>query len=425
MTFNVPEVTERTQFTLDMALRKNGKLREHEQRIVEVWPSDAAAITSVLQVALWDPQGKTQTILERFGCKVKPLAAISPEALADCRVLVVGPQSVIGNMPSEQETIRRFAEGGGRVLVLPQTEMGILPGEFFLEKRNFSSMGFVRASAHPVMQGLKDVDFAMWHWPADLPGHLIARGLYRTPNHGNFLPLVECFHFDRKANVLAWTPLWEMCLGNGSILVTQLPLVDTIDTEPMAAKLWRRLLDYLGKDIYRHPQSRLAVLDSVSEPVLNRLKDLRADFKIVSQVDGANPVTLVEMNQPDFSKSTEAFRKYVQDGGILILHRARPEHQAFLAELTGKKVAVEVQPYRSWVDRQMIDKRDGLAEGLSNIDFYWCPNVDGEGPASTCQVSSVADDGKGQVEYLVKVEAQPTTCSPEAGWKCRWTRGES
>ena len=415
VTFNVPEVTERTQFTLDMALRKNGRLREHEQRIVEVWPSDAAAITSVLQVALWDPQGKTQTILERFGCKVKPLAAISPEALADCRVLVVGPQSVIGNMPSEQETIRRFAEGGGRVLVLPQTEMGILPGEFFLEKRNFSSMGFVRASAHPVMQGLKDVDFAMWHWPADLPGHLIARGLYRTPNHGNFLPLVECFHFDRKANVLAWTPLWEMCLGNGSILVTQLPLVDTIDTEPMAAKLWRRLLDYLGKDIYRHPQSRLAVLDSVSEPVLNRLKDLRADFKIVSQVDGANPVTLVEMNQPDFSKSTEAFRKYVQDGGILILHRARPEHQAFLAELTGKKVAVEVQPYRSWVDRQMIDKRDGLAEGLSNIDFYWRPNVDGEGPASTCQVSSVADDGKGQVEYLVKVEGAADYLFP-GGW---------
>ena len=92
-------------------------------------------------------------------------------------------------------------------------------------------------------------------------------------------------------------PCGRCALGNGSILVTQLPLVDTIDTEPMAAKLWRRLLDYLGKDIYRHPQSRLAVLDSVSEPVLNRLKDLRADFKIVSQVDGANPVTLVEMNQ--------------------------------------------------------------------------------------------------------------------------------
>jgi hypothetical protein len=164
---------------------------------------------------------------------------------------------------------------------------------------------------------------------------------------------------DQQINVLAWTPLFEMYLGNGSILVTQLPLTETLDTEPMAAQMWRRILDYLGKDVYKHPQSRLAVLDNVSEPVLNRLKDLRADFKIVNQVDGASPVTLVEMNQPDVGKSTEAFRKYVQDGGVLILHRARPEHQAFLEDLTGKKVSVQMQLYRSWVDRQMIEKHDG------------------------------------------------------------------
>ena len=423
VTFNVPDVTQRTQFTLDMALRKDGRLREHEQRIVEVWPVRSAPARAssetpqgvTASIALWDPQGKTQAVLERFGCKVKPLAAISPEALADCRVLVVGPQAVVGNMPSERETVQQFAQGGGRVLVLPQTEMGVLPGESFLEKRNFSSMGFVRAPAHPVMQGLKDMDFAMWHWPTDLPGHLIGRGLYRTPNRGNFLSLVECFHLDQQINVMAWTPLFEMYLGNGSILTTQLPLVDTLETEPMAAEMWRRILDYLGKDLYKHPQSRLAVLDNVSEPVLNRLKDLRADFKIVNQVDGASPVTLVEMNQPDFSKSTEAFRKYVQDGGILILHRARPEHQAILTELTGKKVSVEIQLYRSWVDRQILQKRDGLAEGLSNVDFYWRPNTGGENPEGQFQVSDVVANGKGQVEYVVKVEGATDYMFP-GGW---------
>ena len=183
----------------------------------------------------------------------------------------------------------------------------------------------------------------------------------------------------------------------------------------MAAQLWRRLLDYLGKEPYRRPQSRLAVLDSVSEPVLNRLKDLRADFKIVSQVDAAGPVTLVEMNQKDLGKSTEAFRKYVQDGGTLVLHRVRPEHQAWLAELTGKKVAVEVQLYRSWVDRQMIENRDGLAEGLSNVDFYWRPNVGGESPEGQYQVSNVTADGKGQVEYVVKVEGAADYLFP-GGW---------
>ena len=410
VTFKVPKVTARTQFTLDMVLRKNDKLREHEQRIVEVWPKDSAAATPTLQVAIWDPQGKTQSVLERFGCKVKPLAAISPEALADCRVLVVGPQSVVGNMPTEREALQRFAEGGGRVLVLPQMEMGILPGESYLEKRNFASIGFVRASAHPVMQGLKDMDFAMWN-----SDHLIARGAYRTPNRGNFLPLVESFHMDRQSNVVAWTPLWEMYLGNGSILITQLPLVDKLDTEPMAAEMWRRILDYLGKDVYRHPQTRLAVMDSASDPVVNRLKDLRADFKIVNQLDGASPVTLVEMNQPDFGKSIESFRKYVQDGGVLVLHRAQPEHQAYLAELTGKKVSVEVQLYHSWVDRQMIENRGGLAEGLSNVDFYWRPNISSESQESQYQVSGATADGKGQVEYVVKVEGATDYLFP-GGW---------
>jgi hypothetical protein len=445
--FKLPDVTERMRCTLDMALRKNGKLREHEQRTVEVWPLDATAGTSALgpvrsrqgdspifvppptiasrwcpvgarksvqspalQVALYDPQGKTQTILEQFGCKVKPLAAISPEALADCRVLIVGPQCVVGNMPSEKDTLQRFAEGGGRVLLLPQTEMGILPGESFLEKRNFSSLGFVRASGHPVMRGLRDMDFAMWN--AD---HLIARGLYRTPNRGNFLPLVECFNLDRQANVIAWTPLWEMYLGKGSILTTQLPLVDKLHAEPMAAEMWRRILEYLGQEVYRKNDGHLAVCAGASEPVLNRLKEIRADFKIVGQMDAASPVTLVEMNQRDFGPSTEAFRQYVEHGGTLILHRVRPEHQEWVAELTGRKVAVEIQPYRSWVDRQWLERRDGLAEGLSNIDFYWRPNVGGEGPDSTCQVSGATAAGKGQVEYVVKVEGAADYLFP-GGW---------
>ncbi len=317
-------------------------------------------------------------------------------------------------MPAEQEALRQFAQNGGRVLLLDQTQTGILPGDVYLEKRAFFSMGFVRAAQHPVMRDLNDVDFAMWHWPDGQPGHLIARGNYRTPNRGNFLSLVECFHFDQQNKFLAWTPLWEMYLGKGSILVTQLPLIETIQTEPMAAQMLARLLDYLGKDVYRHPQSSLAVCANVSEPVLNRLKDLRADFRIVDRPSAADPVTLLEMNQPDV-KDADALRKYVQDGGVLVLHRARPEHQAFLANLTGKKVSVEIQPYRCWVDRAMIEKRDGLAEGLSHADFYWRTNISGEGPAGQWQASGVVEDGQGQVEYVVKVEGVADYLFP-GGW---------
>ena len=251
------------------------------------------------------------------------------------------------------------------------------------------------------MRGLNDKDFAMWN-----SDHLIAKGLYRTPNRGNFLPLVECFNLDRQANNITWSPLWEMYLGKGSILVTQLPLLDMLDTEPMAAEMLRRIMDYLGKDVYKHPQFSLAVCDNVSNPVLTRLKDLHAEFKIVTQPTTADPVTLLEMNRNDFDANTDSLRKYVQEGGTLILHRVRPEHQKWLADFIGHKVSVEVQPYRSWVDRQAIEKCDGLAEGLSNIDFYWRPNIGSESVESQYQVSGTTPDGKGQVEYLVKAEAR-------------------
>ncbi|MCY3020268.1 MAG: hypothetical protein NTW87_14715, partial [Planctomycetota bacterium] len=402
ISFKAPAVDKITAFILDMELRKDGKLREHEQRVVEVYPAAgkaAAATVPAGPLALFDPKGKTQAVLEKFGCKVRAVPAIASGDLAGSKHLVIGEDAVKENMTAERNALVEFVRSGGRVLVLPQTDGSIMPSGTHFEKRNYASLGFVRTAGHPVMKGLKDMDFAMWN-----PGHLIARGLYRTPMSGNFLPLVECFHLDREARTISWSPLLELYMGQGSLLAVQLPIIENLDAEPMAAEIWRRVLAYLSQDLYRRPQARLAVLEGVSEPVLRRLKEIRAEFEIVNAVSAACPVTLVEMNQPDLSKSTDAFKSYVQNGGTLVLHRARPEHQAWLAALTGRKVAVEAQRYHSWMDRQMRQQRAGLAEGLSNIDLYWRPGVGGEGPDSTLQVSGTVAEGKGQVEYVVTVD---------------------
>ena len=103
--------------------------------------------------------------------------------------------------------------------------------------------------------------------------------------------------------------------------------------------------------------------------MLNRLKELRADFKIVNQADDADPVALLEMNRNDLERSTDSLRKYVDEGGTLILHRVRPEHQAWLAELTGSKVAVEraILPFLGGPadDRKARRPGRGLATSIS------------------------------------------------------------
>ena len=101
-----------------------------------------------------------------------------------------------------------------------------------------------------------------------------------------------------------------------------------------------------------------------------------------------------------------AWRAYAQQGGTLIVHRAAPKHQAWLESLTNKKVSIEVQPYQAWVDRQMLQRRDGLATGLDNLDLYWRTQTSGEGPQDHWQVSCGAEKGqeRGQVQYVVKVD---------------------
>ena len=379
VTFNIPKVAERTQFTLDMALRKNGKLREHEQRIVEVWPKDSAAIIGVASGACGIPRAKR-----------KPFWSVSAARSSRWRRSRPRPWPIAASWSSARRASWATCPPRSKRFSGSPRAAG---ASWSCRRRRWAScrarstwkLQLLQHGFCPRVEPSGDAG-AQGHGFCDVELRPTCRSTRGALSHAQPRQLPA-----PGGGVSIWTsrpmsshgPRCGRCiLGNGSILITQLPLTDKIDTEPMAAEMWRRILDYLGKDVYKHPQSRLAVLDSVSEPVLNRLKDMRADFRLVDKADNANPVTLVEMNQPDFNKNTEEFRKYVQDGGILVLHRARPEHQAWLADLTGKKVSVEIQLYRSWVDRQMIESHDGLAEGLSNVDFYWRPNVGSEAPGA-------------------------------------------
>jgi hypothetical protein len=399
LTFDLPCVSQRTACTLSMELRKNGVLRAYEERVVEAWPelteSVKGATVPTEPVALFDPAGQTRPVLESFGCRVRPVTMIDERSLAGSRFLVLGQDCVTGATAAQRQALQDFAVRGGRVLVLPQQEAGLVPADTYLENRLHASLGFVRAATHPVMQGLKDVDFQVWN-----SDHLIARGVYGKPATGNVLALVDCGH----EITMAWSPLFEVFLGKGSIVACQLPILEKMATEPMCAELWKRLLGYMTQPAFRQPHGRLAVMDGASAPVLARLKQVRVEHTLVPIVPGPDAgVLLLEMNRATFEPLTAGLKQYLADGGTLILHRLRPEHAAWAADLLGRPVSIAVQPYRSWIDRQILERRNGLVEGLNNLDFYWRPVVEGESSESREQVSGGIKNGRGQVEYTVKV----------------------
>jgi hypothetical protein len=381
-----------------MELVKDGRRRACEDRLVDIWP----ALESAPKVAIhepmlvFDPKKTLLPCLEKLGCPVKQIDSLDGSVLAGSKCLIVGPDCVTPEMSDKCNAIRDYVRAGGRVLILHQDDPSLLPMSTTLDKRAWFSIGFVRAKDHPLMRGLQDVDFEMWN-----PGHLIVKGAFRKPDKGAFLALV-----DSQNGATSWADMMEIYLDKGSVLASQLPLVENFSTEPMCAEMLRRTLTYMAGPVYRPQGQSLAVLDGASEAVLKRLDEVRTNYEVVSAPDPARPITLIDLGADRTPADAAAIRAYANAGGTVILHRAQPKHQAWLAALTGCETSVEVQPYQGWVDRQMLQRRDGLLTGLNNLDLYWRTQRIQEDGAAHWQVSDGVELGqeRGQVQYRVKVK---------------------
>ena len=419
--FDVPQVAERTRFTLNMELSKDGTMRAREERLVDVWPAKIGDATLFRNgqpgndsptdernrvaspIFVLDPANAVLPILAKLGVAVRPIASLDHDALQGAKALIVGPDCVTKAMVQQRDLVRDFVRDGGRALMLHQADPSLLPPDVTLENRAWRSIGFVRAQTHPVMRGLQDMDFQMWN-----PRHVIAKGAFRNPDKGAFLTLVDSGH-DGAAS---WAEMLEFYIGKGSMVATQLSLTEDFDSEPMAAELLKRLIAYMGQPVFRAEgvnagtNSRLAVMNGASEGVLKRLGEVRTNYATVAGATSDSAVTLIDLSDGTVPTDAAAWRAYVQQGGTLLVHRAAPKHQAWLESLTGGKVSIEVQPYQAWVDRQMLQRRDGLATGLSNLDLYWRSQAPGEGKQDYWQVSCGVENGleRGQVQYVVRVE---------------------
>ncbi len=439
ITFDLPKVEARTIYTLDMQLSKDGTLWGHEQRRVEVWPElhTRSGYTRAISMAAFDPNNILGPFLEKTSDVIifKNLTALDKDSLSSIKrlnCLLIAPDVTVKDVAAARDALRDFASEGGRVLILHQQDGALLPGGITVEKHAWFSQAYVRSQDHPVMKGLRDLDFQMWN-----PDHLVAKGVFAKPTAGNALSLLDSFHLDRQTHNASWSEIIEIYLGKGSIVAVQLPLVEKFDTEPMAAEMFRRLLDYMqAGHLYRtitppSPSAKstagLAVLGGATDAVLTKLKEVRVDAEFLAKPDPAMPVTMIDLNAqaalPAITSEkplaglpdAAVLHSYADGGGTLILHRLRPEHAAWLEALTDAKVQVQVQPYMAWTDRQVLQRRSGpplgaslgasLVDGLNNLDFYWRTFIDGEDGQACWQVSLAVPKGqeRGQVLYVVKV----------------------
>jgi hypothetical protein len=331
----------------------------------------AAADAAAKDLSVYDPAGTVSAAMKKLGVEFTPLPQLkAPEGKA--LVIAAG---ALKDAPqgSWRESLGAFVRNGGKVLILGQEESpDFLSVQLTMVKDRKTTLAFLRAADHPAAQGLSDDDMRWW---AD--DHYVSLGIYRKPPRGNFLPLVDCGTGDG----LLESPLMELYDGKGSFIVCQMPLVEKLEVAPQAGVMFTNLLNYLASgQCYR----QLGATAMIAPPE-SGLKKMLDDNRIVYQdlagafdkLDGGKFQTAIVDGSLLTAPAASALRKFAQEGGHVMIHRAKPAQEKDLCALAG--IRLRLLP----VDKEPLDIRNrvlrgpetGLLAGISNNELAWLSNA--------------------------------------------------
>jgi hypothetical protein len=375
LSFKLPAVDKRTNYVLDLRLTSADKLVYGEQRDIEVWP-DAPASTLVKTsrpIVLFDPTGKTADVFKAAAIMFQPAKEIA--APAGSAVFVIGEGALDKDNAASVAKLDEFVAGGGRVLVLAQTVPPVgLPAATRIDPREWSSMPFVRAGNHPILEGITSWDLHFW-----APDRVVARGAYNKPDGGPAVTLI-----DSGSEIgLEWVQMMELYRGTGSYILCQLPLAGSFNDEPMARELLGRTLSYLGsQELFVTPAAKLQVLTKTDGPVHNALRKAGIAFDLAKSdaAFDAKSIVLVDAATKPADEQVAAWAKAIQGGATFVVSGATPDDAAWLTKLAGRLVQINVPLYHQWAGRGYRVGYDKLTAGLSHCDEYF-KRYDGSEPA--------------------------------------------
>ena len=323
-------------------------------------------------IALFDPVGQTAADLDKIGVdytRVTDLAKVF--SITAGKSLIIGrdafKQPVQG---AYREALTAFVRGGGKVAVMSQDKApDFLPVNLQLANGRKTTMAFVRAGDHPIMQGLCD---EVMRWWAD--DHYVADGNYQKPTHGRWLPLVDV----GTADGMTQSPLIEMYDGKGSFILCQMLLTEKALVAPQAGCMLQNLLNYLAEPGCFRQSGRTAVLAGPASALPaalaeNRLEYVNLTGKPGELAAGKFDVAIVDVATALDDATAEALLAFAQAGGHVLLHKGTPDKQPLLEKLLGaplrfRPLDQEPQDIQNRVVR-MTDS--GLLAGISNHDLAW------------------------------------------------------
>jgi len=378
LTLTMPAASARRDGTLELELLAAGKRVFADTRPLAVLPSLPPVKAPAQALAVWDPKGKVAAWL---AARKQPMTVVaSLDALPSrAAAVLVGPGALTNeNRSAAAAALRAFVTKGRAAIVLEQSSplrgddlptAGVVVADREKGKAarpewekvggHTGAIAHPMASAHPVLASLRPDDFFTWAG-AD---QLCYRLSHATPQTGS-VNLVQA------GEDLSLAPLFELPVGRGSFLISQLLIGEKLTSEPVAERLLANALAWaLGRSSAK--PKRTVLLDGGDAAFARTVAglgieltpsgDVAAALSADVAVVRATPAVLSALAQ-----RAEAVRAMVARGGWLVLAGVDEAGLDAFSRLVG--VRHRMRPFRK--EGVLVAAMDDpLVMGISDRDL--------------------------------------------------------
>lgn len=325
--FTAPAVAERTDLTIELKTKQDGKEVEGDSFAITVFPKQAPlALHS--KIAVYDPEGKSLPWLKAIGVNAVQLKKGDKAEGFD--LLIIGREAVVENedLPYAKEDISR----GLKALVLEQLP-AVWRGLGFRSNEAMPRKVFPTGADCPVMKGLAVSDLAEWRGTPDLlpeginqlsetkhapkwtNTHAVASSIPQIPRAVGFTPLLSA-EFD-----LDYSPLLEWRCGKGVVLFSSLDFTGRVGVDPAATVLARNVLSYLDAAV---PEKTRRVVCAGGQGATDLLLKLGVEPEQSATLEKPAETILVVADTGSAPAQKE-LEKFASDGGrVLFLPQSAP-----------------------------------------------------------------------------------------------------
>jgi hypothetical protein len=352
----------------DSVLSADGAEMHRVTHVLHVEPRREFQAPKGIELISYDPSGKwphsTSSLNALAWADVaKTLLLLAPGSLgkAESNDAASKPQS--GTF--DASALKQFLARGGKCLVLEQNTLEPLGLDLELVK-HASTMTFPVTIAHPLLKGIDASELSFWRGDNFVTHDEIVR-----PKFGGARGITV----SGGPETLNQSPIVELSVGQGRMVLMQALVGEKRSTEPAAATLLQNAADYLSS---LPPTAASTLVLTHDKDFLDKLKSLRLDFTApkgpltTTQLHGAT-LLIIHGGGPMIADSADAIVQFHHDGGTIYWHQPSAEALATIGQRIGAEgLAVKPQPAAATISRR--DEPMLLGVTREDLTFHTAPS---------------------------------------------------